>query len=84
MITTVTQKNMVTIPAAVARELGIVPGYKLAWRVHNGELVAHVIPDRGTLAARLKGSGARHSPNIDAVKALVSERERDDRDEELS
>jgi AbrB family looped-hinge helix DNA binding protein len=29
MITTVTKKNMITIPAEVGRRFGIKPGYKL-------------------------------------------------------
>lgn len=56
MITTVTQKNMVTIPAEVARKFGIKPGYKLDWQPVEGkdEIVVKIIPDRGELARRVE------------------------------
>lgn len=76
MITTVTQKNMVTIPAEVGRKLGIKPGWKLDWQPVEGkeEILVRVIPDRGELARRLLGSGRRFSPERDAVSELVAER----------
>ena len=48
MITTVTQKNMVSIPAEVWRKYGIRPGYKLDWQPVEGtdEIRVRVIPDR--------------------------------------
>jgi len=59
MITTVTQKNMVTIPAEVGRKLGIRPGWKLDWQPVEGkeEILVRVIPDRGEQARRLLGAG---------------------------
>ena len=77
MITTVTQKNMVTIPAAVGRKFGIKPGWKLDWEPVEGrdEIVVRVIPDRGALALRLLGAARRFSPGRDAVAELVAERE---------
>jgi bifunctional DNA-binding transcriptional regulator/antitoxin component of YhaV-PrlF toxin-antitoxin module len=77
MITTVTQKNMVTIPAEVGRIYGIRPGYRLEWRPIEGkeEILVRVIPDRIELARRLLGSGRRYSPERDAVAELVKERE---------
>lgn len=77
MITTVTQKNMVTIPAEVGRKLGIKPGWKLDWQPVEGreEILVRVIPDRGEAARRLLGSGRRFSPDHDAVAELVAERE---------
>jgi bifunctional DNA-binding transcriptional regulator/antitoxin component of YhaV-PrlF toxin-antitoxin module len=76
MITTVTQKNMITIPAELCRQLGIVPGYRLDWQAGPGadELHARVIPTRATLARRLLGAGRRHAPARDAVAELVAER----------
>ena len=57
MITTVTQKNMVTIPAEVGRKLGIKPGWRLDWQPVEGrdEILVRVIPDRGERARRLLG-----------------------------
>ena len=77
MITTVTQKNMVTIPAEVGRRLGIKPGWKLDWQPVEGkdEILVRVIPDRGELARRLLGAGRKLSPHRDAVAELVAERE---------
>lgn len=77
MITTVTQKNMVTIPAAVGRKLGIKPGWKLDWEPVEGrdEILVRVIPDRAALALRLVGAASRFSPERDAVAELVAERD---------
>lgn len=76
MITTVTQKNMVTIPAAVGRKLGIKPGWKLDWRPVEGkeEILVRVVPDRAERARRLLGAGRKYSPDRDAVADLVAER----------
>ena len=76
MITTVTQKNMITIPAEVARRYGIKPGYRLDWQPMEGteEILVRVIPDRGELARRLLGAGRRFSPERDAVAELITER----------
>ena len=77
MITKVTQKNMVTIPAEVGRALGIKPGWRLEWvpNVERNEIIVRVIPDRGELARRLLGSGRKFSPERDSVAELVAERE---------
>ena len=76
MITTVTQKNMITIPAEVGRRFGIKPGYRLDWQPVEGkdEILIRVIPDRGELARRLLGAGRRFSPDRNAVAELVAER----------
>ncbi len=76
MITTVTQKNMVTIPAALSRQLGIVPGYQLDWQVGAtpDELRVRILPSRATLARRLLGAGQRYEPARDAVAELAVER----------
>lgn len=77
MITTVTQKNMVTIPAEVGRAFGIRPGWRLEWtpNVARNEIVVRVIPDRGELARRLLGSGRQYKPERDSVADLIVERE---------
>jgi AbrB family looped-hinge helix DNA binding protein len=76
MITTVTQKNMVTIPVEVARRFGIKPGWKLDWQPVEGkdEIVVRVIPRREELARRLLGAGRRFSPRRDSVAELPAER----------
>ena len=76
MITTVTQKNRITIPAEVGRKLGIRPGWKLDWQPVEGrdEILVRVIPDRGERARRLLGAGRKLSPDRDAIADLVAER----------
>jgi AbrB family looped-hinge helix DNA binding protein len=76
MITTVTQKNMVTIPAEVGQKLGIKPGWRLDWQLIEGrdEILVRVIPDRGERARRLLGASRKLSPERDAVAELVAER----------
>ena len=80
MITTVTQKNMITIPAEVGRRLGIKPGYRLDWQPVEGkeEILVRVIPDRGELARRLLGAGREFAPERDAVAELIRERAAED------
>jgi AbrB family looped-hinge helix DNA binding protein len=79
MITTVAQKNMITIPAEVGRRFGIKPGYRLDWQPVEGkdEILIRVIPDRGELARRLLGAGRRFSPERNAVAELIAERAED-------
>ena len=80
MITTVTQKNMVTIPAEVGRQYGIRPGFRIDWLPVAGtdEILVRVIPDRQELARRLLGAGRQYSPDRDAVQELIAERTADD------
>ncbi|HSS47791.1 MAG TPA: AbrB/MazE/SpoVT family DNA-binding domain-containing protein [Thermoanaerobaculia bacterium] len=79
MISTVTQKNTVTIPAGVRRKLGIKPGWRLDWQPVEGrdEILVRVIPDRGEPARRLLGTSRKFSPDRDAVAELVAERSLD-------
>ncbi len=76
MTTTVTRKNMVTIPAGVRQKLGIKPGWRLDWQPVEGrnEILVRVIPDRGERARRLLGTSRKFSPDRDAVAELVAER----------
>ena len=79
MVTTVTGKNQVTVPAEIARRLGIRAGVKLDWDVGANEqiLVARVLPDRAVLAQRLMGAGeSRHAGGV--VERLIQERNDDD------
>lgn len=80
MITTVTQKNMVTIPAEMGRHFGFKPGYRLDWQPVEGkdEILVRIIPDRGELARRLLGTGKRFSPDRNAVAELIAERAMED------
>ena len=80
MITTVTGKNQITIPAELARQLGIEPGTSFDWSIGaEGVLMARVIPPRAALARKLAGFGrAWLAPGADPVADLIHEREHDD------
>lgn len=77
METTVTTKNMVSIPQALARAMGIRPGWKLDWREGEepDQIIVRVIPDRAELARRLYGKGKDLAPGRDAIAELIAERE---------
>ena len=77
MTTTVTTKNMISIPAEISRKMGIKPGWKLDWEPgpEDDEITVHVIPDRAEMAARLKGKGKFLYTDGSAVSGLVAERE---------
>ncbi len=83
MITKVTGKNQVTVPAKIAAREGIHPGTRLDWQVTNQEhvLLIHVLPDRSTLASQLRGSGQRYrKTGSDPIKNLIRQREQEDRE----
>ena len=81
MITTVTGKNQVTIPAELARELNIKAGTQLDWnKGEDGTLRAKPLPSRGELARRLAGIGRQwlrpgDDPIADLIRDRVSENE---------
>lgn len=78
MITTITQKNMVTVPAKIAHQYGIKPGYRLEWIAVDGEqILVRVIPDRRELSRRMLGKGRTLAPERDAVAELIEERTRE-------
>jgi bifunctional DNA-binding transcriptional regulator/antitoxin component of YhaV-PrlF toxin-antitoxin module len=79
MTTTVTTKNMVSIPVDLARMFGIKPGYTFDWSPTGRpeEIIVRVVPDRQALSRRLMGAGAVFSPSRTAVSELVQERAED-------
>jgi hypothetical protein len=80
MITTVTGKNMVSIPRSLADRYGIAPGWKFDW-APGGEpdtLIVRLVPDRVSLSRRLRGAGRDLTSAGDPVADLVAERERDE------
>jgi AbrB family looped-hinge helix DNA binding protein len=80
MITTVTGKNQITIPAKLASQLEITPGTRLDWSVgKDGILIARPLPSRGELARRAAGMGRSWLPEgMDPIADLVEERLRDE------
>ena len=80
MITTVTGKNQITIPAKIADQQGIKPGSLLDWQISSREhvLEVYVYPDPATMAKGLKGRGRKASKKkADVVERLVEERRRE-------
>ena len=62
MITTVTGKHQITIPAKLASAMGIVPGSRLEWQPSNQPSVirVRVLPDRKAIANGLLGAGRNY------------------------
>jgi hypothetical protein len=79
MTTTVTTKNMISIPSELARMFQIKPGYSFDWSPSDKpeEILVRVIPDRKVLSRRLMGAGAKFSPDRSAVLELIEERKDD-------
>jgi len=80
MITTVTGKNQITIPAKLASQLDIQPGTRLDWSLgQDGVIVVRPLPSRGELARRAAGMGRSWLPEgVDPVADLVEERSSDE------
>jgi AbrB family looped-hinge helix DNA binding protein len=80
MITTVTGKNQVTIPAKLASQLAIQPGTRLDWSLgDDGVLLVRPLPSRGELARQAAGMGRAWLPEgVDPVTDLIDERLRDE------
>jgi len=79
MESTVTTKNMTSIPVAVARATGIQPGWKLDWILgdKNDEILLKVIPGRAERARQLFGKGKRREGDESPVAGLVRERDQE-------
>lgn len=80
MITTVTGKNQITIPAALVRKLNIETGQQIDWQIgENGILIARPLPKRGDLAQQLAGIGREWlADGDDPIADLIAERVQDD------
>lgn len=86
MITTVTGKNQITIPAKLARALDIQPGQRIDWSIdEDGVLYARLLPSRGELAHRAAGMGRQWlEEGADPVADLIDERVNADSEEGLA
>jgi AbrB family looped-hinge helix DNA binding protein len=86
MITTVTGKNQITIPAKLARQLDIQPGVRLDWSIgEDGVLIARLLPRRSDIARQAAGMGREWLPEgADPVADLLNERSQADADEGLT
>lgn len=85
MITTVTGKNQITIPAKLARQLDIRPGQRLDWSVgKDGVIKVRVLPSRGELARMAAGMGREWlEGDADPIADLIAERSQADAEEGL-
>jgi AbrB family looped-hinge helix DNA binding protein len=85
MITTVTGKNQVTIPARLARKLNIEAGTRLSWSIdEQGQLVVQPLPHRSVLARQAAGMGRPWLPEgADPIGDLIRERSESDKEEDL-
>lgn len=85
MITRVTGKNQVTIPARIAAMEGMEPGTRLEWVPTDREHVieVRVLPNIARVASALRGRGAKYAKRAGSVvDRLMDERRREDREAE--
>ena len=84
MITTITGKNQVTLPAEIVRALDLTPGTQLDWTIGpDRTLVATPVLSRAQRAAALLGAGRKYlRPGSDPVRDLIAERAQEDADEQ--
>lgn len=80
MITTVTGKNQITIPAVLARQLNIQPGQRIDWQIGKDDiLIAKLLPRKSELARQAAGMGRGWlAEGEDPVAELIDERIIDD------
>ena len=83
MITTVTGKNQITIPAQIARRLEIKQGTRFEWSVSDNEvLTVRVLPPRGVAARAVAGMGQEWlDEDSDPVRDLIVERVQDEHEQ---
>lgn len=79
MITTLTGKNQVTVPAEIARELGLVPGSRLEWSIGDAPstIVIGIKPSKSQLLARAQKIGDTFKKR-DLIADLVQNRSSED------
>lgn len=82
MTTTLTGKNQITIPAALANRHGMKPGTRIEWLdgETSDEIICRILPDPATLAAELRGAGRKYLRPGQAhpIDELLAERVVDD------
>ena len=78
MKTTLTGKNQVTVPAELAREMGLEPGSRLDWKKGKaaGTLVVTVQPSVRQMLDRAQEIGSKWK-NRNLIEELIKEREQE-------
>ena len=87
MITTVTGKNQVTIPAKLAKELGIKPGNRLDWQPSKKKdmVSVKILPARQAMVMSLMGAGKKFlKKGEDPIAELVKQRKEEDKERQNS
>ncbi len=83
MITTLTGKNQVTVPAEIAHKLGLLPGAQLDWAIGEqpNKIVITIKPTRKQMLERIREIARKHArPGQDPVGDLIRAREEEDRE----
>lgn len=83
IISIVTGKNQVTIPATIANKLGIEPGMKVQWQVdeEQNSVTIRPLPSREERVRRLEGKWQHlFPPGTDPIGDLIRERIEEDYD----
>jgi bifunctional DNA-binding transcriptional regulator/antitoxin component of YhaV-PrlF toxin-antitoxin module len=81
VITKITGKNQVTVPAEIVGKARLKPGTRLDWRTTDREdvLEVRVLPDQAAFAAGFRGRGNRFKRTVgSAVDGLHREREQEE------
>jgi bifunctional DNA-binding transcriptional regulator/antitoxin component of YhaV-PrlF toxin-antitoxin module len=62
MITTLTGRNQITIPASIAARFSLKPGARIEWLpgAAPDEIRCRILPDPARLARELKGAGRKY------------------------
>jgi bifunctional DNA-binding transcriptional regulator/antitoxin component of YhaV-PrlF toxin-antitoxin module len=62
MITTLTGRNQITIPASLAARFSLKPGTRIEWLPGEraDEIRCRIVPDPARLASDLKGAGRKY------------------------
>ena len=84
MRTTLTGKNQVTVPAAIAQQLGLLPGAQFDWAVGDrpDKIIITIKPTRQQLLEEVRALGRKgRKPGQDPIGGLLRERVQDDLDE---
>jgi bifunctional DNA-binding transcriptional regulator/antitoxin component of YhaV-PrlF toxin-antitoxin module len=82
VITTITGKNQITVPAEIVGKAGLKAGTRLDWRMteREGVIEVHVLPDPAALAAGLRGRGiAYRRSEGSVVDRLQQERDQEEK-----
>src|SRR3954453_4621492 len=82
MITTLTGKNQITVPAEITQKLGLASGTQFEWAVGDqpNKIIITIKPTRKQMLQRIRELGRKGKrPGVDEGAEFVKWREADDR-----